>query len=60
MFAPPFRAIPVYENIKGTARYAGIFPAPAKGFGWGIICPFGKKRSFYSVFCLFEAIFGVQ
>ena len=49
MFAPPFRAIPVYKNIKGTARYAGKFPAPARGFSWGIVCPLGKKKNF--LFC---------
>ena len=44
-------------KLEDTARYAGLLIAPAEGFGlWPrLICPSGKKKSF---FLLFWPIFG--
>ena len=58
----PLEAIRALGNIgelKGTARYAGLLLAPAKGFGLqpSLFLPFGQKKK---VFMLFLPIFGDQ
>ena len=40
------------KPTEGSVRYAGLLLAPAEGFGQGrgLLCPLGKKKSFYICF----------
>ena len=50
------------EILEDTARYAGLLPTPAKGFGLRprLFLPFGQKKTLLCCFGPFLAFFGVQ
>ena len=48
-------------KLEGTARYTGLLPVPAEGFGlWPRFFCSLITKGFSCWFCPFEALFGVQ
>ena len=48
------------RTLEDTARYVGLLPAPAEGFGlrpWVFLCSTGKKRVYYAVLAHFGPSF---